>query len=127
MHLPHNQHKKKIAQRERRARRVRARIRGTQARPRLTVYRSNYALYCQLIDDERGVTLAHASSRECTPESTVAEGAKEEPRAFAVGKLVAERAKAQGVTQVVFDRSGYAYHGKIKALAEGARAGGLSF
>ena len=99
--------------------RIRNKISGTTERPRLSVYRSNKAIYCQLIDDLKGQTLAAASSQGVT-------GTKTE-QASAVGKLIAERAKANGVETVVFDRGGYRYHGRVRSLAEGAREGGLKF
>ena len=102
--------------------RVRKKVSGTTERPRLSVFRSNKEIYCQLIDDLRGHTLAAADSRD----SAVPAGSKIE-RAQAVGKLIAERAQAAGVQSIVFDRSGYLYHGRVKALAEGARKGGLQF
>ena len=108
--------------RHRRHRRVRAKVSGTAERPRLAVYRSNAHIYAQLIDDATGRTLAAASSGE----KQVAGTARAEGPA-AVGKLIAERAKAAGVETCVFDRGGYLYHGRVKALAEGAREGGLSF
>jgi large subunit ribosomal protein L18 len=106
----------------RRHRRVRRKVTGTAARPRLAVYRSNRAIYAQLIDDDAGRTLAAASSRE-------AETAGKPPTdaAAAVGRALAERAKVAGVASVVFDRGGYLYHGRVKALADGAREGGLEF
>jgi large subunit ribosomal protein L18 len=107
---------------ERRARvkrRIRRKVNGTVARPRLAVYRSSKSIYCQLIDDVAGHTLAAASSKGIT-------GTKTE-QAKAVGVLVAERAKAAGVDTCTFDRGGYQYHGRVKALAEGAREGGLQF
>ena len=99
--------------------RVRKKISGTGERPRLSVFRSNKSIYCQVIDDLKGHTLAAAHSSEVT-------GTKVE-QALQVGKLIAERAQAAGVTSVVFDRSGYLYHGRVKSLAEGAREGGLQF
>lgn len=101
--------------------RIRKKVDGTTARPRLSVFRSNKSIYCQIIDDLKGHTLAAASSKE-----TGVGGTKTE-QAVAVGKLIAEKAKAAGVEAVVFDRSGYLYHGRIKALADGAREGGLQF
>lgn len=101
--------------------RVRRKVNGTSERPRLSVYRSNKAIYCQVIDDIQGHTLAAASSRE----ESIA-GSKTEA-AVAVGKLIAKKAIAAGITSVVFDRGGYLYHGRVKALAEGAREGGLQF
>ena len=94
---------------------------GTPGRPRLTVFRSNKGIYAQLIDDTKGHTLAHASSAE------VEKGRLNVEISKAVGKKVAERAKEAGIELVVFDRSGYLYHGNVKALAEGAREGGLNF
>jgi len=99
--------------------RVRKKMSGTQERPRLSVYRSNKSIYCQIIDDLAGHTLASAHSKDVS-------GTKIE-QALQVGKLIAERAQAAGVTTVVFDRSGYLYHGRVKSLAEGAREGGLQF
>ena len=103
--------------------RVRRKIQGTAQRPRLAVYRSNKQIYCQLIDDSKGVTLAAASSRD---EGVTAEGDKRDV-AKAVGQRVAQAAGEAGVSTVVFDRGGYLYHGRVKALAEGAREGGLKF
>lgn len=100
--------------------RIRKKVNGTAERPRLSVFRSNAGIYCQIIDDLKGHTLAAASSKEA------AKGTKTE-QAVAVGKIIAEKAKAAGISGVVFDRGGYLYHGRIKALAEGAREGGLQF
>ena len=102
--------------------RVRKKVSGTPERPRLSVFRSNKSIYCQVIDDLSGRTLAAASSLE----NEVASGAKSE-QAKAVGLRIAEKAKAAGISVVVFDRGGYLYHGRVKALAEGAREGGLQF
>jgi large subunit ribosomal protein L18 len=107
--------------RRRRHARVRAKVRGTTERPRLAVYRSNRTIYVQVIDDANGTTLCAADSR-----ATAGEGDKS-AQAKAVGKLIAERAKAAGIETVVFDRGGFLYHGRVKSLAEGAREGGLSF
>lgn len=107
--------------RERIHNRIRKKVSGTATRPRLSVYRSNKAIYCQLIDDLKGETLAAAYSRE-----TGVSGTKIE-QASAVGKLIADKAKSVGVQSVVFDRGGYLYHGRVKALADGAREGGLQF
>ena len=104
-----------------RHRRVRKKVKGTPEQPRLCVFRSLKAIYAQVIDDSEGKTLVAASSAE-----TSAEGPKTSASA-AVGKLLAERAAAQGITRVVFDRGGYKYHGRVKALADGAREGGLQF
>lgn len=100
--------------------RLRKKIQGTAEKPRLCVFRSNKSIYCQLIDDLQGQTLASASSKAITS-GTKVEQAKE------VGKAIAEKAKALNVDQIVFDRSGYIYHGRIKALADGAREAGLQF
>jgi len=111
------------AKRLQRHRRVRAKISGTPERPRLNVYRSNAHIYAQIIDDINGVTLCAASSNEKDFEGYGGncEAAKK------VGLKIAERAKAKGITTVVFDRGGYIYHGRVKSLAEGAREGGLEF
>ncbi len=108
--------------RERRHRRVRARVTGTAERPRLSVYRSNKGLFAQLIDDRAGHTLAAVNWIE--PELRKL-GATEQAKK--AGELLAERGKAAGVETCVFDRGGYQYHGRVKALAEGAREGGLAF
>ena len=103
--------------------RVRGKISGTAERPRLNVFRSNSNIYAQLIDDVKGVTLASASSLE--KDFADAKGNCE--TAHKVGLLIAERAAAKGISEVVFDRGGYIYHGRVKELAEGAREGGLKF
>lgn len=113
------------AARLRRHVRVRRRVRGTSERPRLAVFRSNQHIYCQVIDDEAGVTLAAASDLEGDLRNAKHEG-KISP-AEAVGTRVAERATAAGIRQVVFDRGGYRYHGRVRALADAARKGGLNF
>jgi large subunit ribosomal protein L18 len=95
-------------------------------RARLSVFRSSKHIYAQLIDDDKGETLAAASSLEKTLRESAKTGA-DIAAAKAVGKLIAERAKEKGITEVVFDRGGYMYHGRIKALADAAREGGLSF
>ena len=102
--------------------RVRRKISGTAECPRLNVFRSNKNIYAQLIDDVAGVTLASASTKE----SEIASGTKTEAAA-AVGKLIAERSVAKGIKEVVFDRGGYLYHGRVQALAEAARENGLDF
>jgi large subunit ribosomal protein L18 len=128
--------KKTKQKRERRHRahlRVRSRVRGTEARPRLSVYKSLRFIYAQVIDDSRGATLAQASSAEAEVKGRLAaaepagKSAKDRAAAKAVGELVAERAKAAGVERVVFDRGGYVYHGRVQAVAEGAREKGLQF
>ena len=101
---------------------VRSKISGTPERPRLSVYKSNKGIYAQLIDDAAGNTLAHASSREMGDYNNATVEV-----AGSVGKKLAERASASGISSVVFDRNGYIYHGKVKALADGAREGGLKF
>ena len=106
-----------------RHKRVRAKISGTAARPRLCVYRSNANIRAQIIDDVAGVTLVAASTHEKEFEGN---GGNKEAARF-VGKTIAERATAKGITEVVFDRGGYLYHGRVSELAEGAREGGLKF
>ena len=112
--------------RERRHRRVRAKVAGTSERPRLNVFRSNRHIFAQLIDDSRGNTLAAASTLDAGVRAKATE-LKKRDEAKAVGKLLAQRAIEKGLKQVVFDRGGYQYHGRIKSLAEGAREGGLEF
>lgn len=115
----------KYASRNRRRHRIRKRVTGTATKPRMSVYRSNAHIYAQLIDDVAGTTLVAASSLDATV-STDGEGGKTAV-ATAVGELVAERAKAAGITEVVFDRGGNRYAGRVAALADGAREGGLKF
>lgn len=105
--------------------RIRAKVSGTAERPRLNVYRSVNHIYTQLIDDENGVTLASASTM--SPKGTERKPGGNVEAAKMVGKLIAERAKDKGITKVVFDRGGYLYHGRIKALADAAREAGLQF
>ena len=109
--------------RKRRHARVRAKISGTAESPRLCVYRSNANISAQIIDDVKGVTLVSASSLE--KDFKLSGGTKESAKE--VGKMIAERAVAKGITTVVFDRGGYVYHGRVSELAEGAREGGLKF
>jgi large subunit ribosomal protein L18 len=111
----------KVKARHQRHRRVRKKVIGTPDRPRLAVFRSNKHIYAQVIDDFAGRTLASAS--------TLANGDGKDPKAKskAVGKAVAEKAKAAGVTRVAFDRGGFMFHGRVEAVAEGAREGGLEF
>jgi len=111
---------RKLQDRQNRKRRIRSRIRGTSQRPRLTVYRSLTQIRVQVIDDASGKTLCAASSKEAKANMNL-EGAKK------VGELIAKKAKDAGVTTVVFDRNAYQYHGRVKALADGAREGGLTF
>ena len=109
--------------RAKRHQRVRNKISGTPARPRLSVYRSLKHIYAQLIDDVNGVTLASASSVE----KDFSDYGGNKDAAFKVGKLLAERAVAKDITECVYDRGGYIYHGRVQSLAEGAREGGLKF
>ena len=111
------------AQRLKRHKRVRAKVFGTPARPRLNVFRSEKNIYAPVIDDVAGHTLVSASSLDKEIEGN----GGNKTAARAVGKLVAERCKAKGIDQVVFDRGGYLYHGRVAELAEGAREGGLDF
>jgi large subunit ribosomal protein L18 len=115
---------KQLERRKARVRRVIKAVAGD--RPRLSVFRSSKHIYAQVIDDRKGATLASASSLEKAMRSSLKTGADTDA-AKAVGKLVAERAAAAGVTTVVFDRGNYIYHGRVKALADAAREGGLSF
>jgi large subunit ribosomal protein L18 len=112
--------------RKRRHERVRKKVSGTAGRPRLNVYRSLENIYAQVIDDETGATLVSASTVDKELRGPLASLNKTE-QAKAVGKAVAERAKAKGIEQVVFDRGGFPYHGRVKALADGSREGGLAF
>ena len=111
-------------QRYRRHLRVRQKVAGTLGRPRLVVFRSLKHISAQLVNDDLGVTLLGVTDNS---EGIAVEGTGKVARAKAVGKLVAERAKAAGITSVVFDRAGYRYHGRVQAVADGARAGGLEF
>ncbi len=111
----------KLKRRKRIHSRVRKKISGTPQKPRLNIFRSNKFIYAQLIDDVNGVTLASANSYE----AAVANDGEKTEQAKAVGTLIAERAKAVGIDKALFDRGGYLYHGRVKALAEGAREGGL--
>lgn len=101
---------------------IRRKISGTDSRPRLSVFKSNTGIYAQLVDDLKGHTLAQASSKELGSKANTTLSVSAE-----VGKKLAERAAASGVSEVVFDRNGYLYHGNVKALADGAREGGLKF
>ena len=118
------------AKRERRERahlRVRKRVRGSAERPRLSVYKSLRVIYAQVIDDDRGTTLAQASSADADVRSQVGGSTAGKAAAKLVGELVASRAKERGIERVVFDRGGYVYHGRVQALAEAAREKGLQF
>ena len=116
---------RKVTRRKSIRKRIRRIVNGTAERPRLSVFRSNKQISAQLIDDVEGKTIIAASSRE----KALSEGSKvtKVAQAETVGKLLAERAIAAGVSEVVFDRGGYLYHGRVKSLAEGARNGGLKF
>jgi large subunit ribosomal protein L18 len=116
----HNHYERRVIRRYR----IRKRVSGTGERPRLSVFRSTKHIYAQLVDDMRGVTLVCASSKEAVKP---AQGKGKTAASSAVGQLLAERAKAKGIGKVCFDRGGYLYHGRVKALADGARAGGLEF
>ncbi len=116
---------KQVRQR-RKALRVRNRVRVGSDRPRLSVFRSLSNIYCQVIDDSSGRTLASASSRDAGLRASLT-GIRKSDVATKIGTLIAERARAAGVTKVVFDRGAYKYHGRVRALAEAARAGGLQF
>lgn len=111
----------KDARRAKIHKKIRSRVAGTANIPRLSVFRSNKAIYAQIIDDEKGRTLVSASSVGIKDKATKVEVSA------TVGKTLAEKATAAGISQVVFDRSGYLYHGRVKSLADGAREGGLKF
>ena len=115
--------KTKIQQRKRIHLRIRKGIRGTQSVPRFSVFRSNNAIYCQLIDDKTGVTLAEADSRD----ASIAKDQPKVDQAKQVGASIAGKAKELNIEKVVFDRGGFLYHGRVKALADGARENGLKF
>ncbi|MCK6508431.1 50S ribosomal protein L18 [Myxococcota bacterium] len=116
----------KLQARLRRKRRIRATISGTPERPRLTVFRSSKFIYAQIIDDQAGHTLASVSDQSPQLREDL-KSLKKKERAARVGQLLAERCKELGITSVVFDRNGYIYHGRVQALADGAREGGLEF
>jgi len=117
--------KDKREKRYRRHKRIRAKVIGTSEVPRLCVFRSNNHIYAQLIDDQRGVVISAASDKEIKKDK----GSKKRKMelAFETGKLIAQKAKKRKIERIVFDRAGYKYHGRVKALAEGARKGGLKF
>ena len=114
----------KVSARQKIRYRIRKKISGSAAKPRLSVFRSNKDIYVQLIDDENGATLASASSRQ---KDIVAQTGNKVERSKMVGSAIAKKSEELGIKDVVFDRSGYLYHGRIKAVAEGAREGGLVF
>ncbi len=116
--------KKQQAIRQRRKNRVRAKVKGTDTRPRLSVFRSNRGLYLQIINDQKGTTLVSAHSRELKDKDKLA---KKIDQAKLLGELLADKALKKKIKQVVFDRSAYKYHGQVKAIAEAARAQGLEF
>src|SRR5260370_13424122 len=119
-----NKKKRREGRRYRRHLRVRKKVAVTPARPRLVVFRSSKHIYAHVVDDTRGITLLGAAD---TTEGVQADGKGKTARSFALGQLIASRAKAKGITRVVFDRGGYQYHGRVKAVADGARKGGLEF
>ncbi|MFZ0544788.1 MAG: 50S ribosomal protein L18 [Candidatus Promineifilaceae bacterium] len=112
--------------RKRRQRSVRLKVSGTSERPRLNIFRSLHHIYAQVIDDTTGHTLASASTIDKEVAAMIA-GKNKKEQAAIVGKVIADRVKAAGLSTVVFDRGGYLYHGRVKALADGAREGGLEF
>jgi large subunit ribosomal protein L18 len=116
--------KTREGRRRRRHLRVRKKVRGTAARPRLVVFRSSKHMYAQLVDDDRGVTLLGASDRT---EGVRPDGPGKTGKSLGLGAFLADQAKGRGITRVVFDRAGYRYHGRVKAVADGARKGGLEF
>jgi large subunit ribosomal protein L18 len=120
-------YRKALSARKRRHVRVRAKVSGTPSRPRLNVFRSSAHIYAQVIDDLAGHTLVAASDLESEIQERAGGEATKTAKAKAVGQIIAERAKAAGIETVVFDRGGFLYHGRVKAVAEGAREGGLEF
>jgi len=114
----------KVIRRQKLRWRIRTKLHGIAQKPRLSVFRSNNDIYVQLIDDNNGVTLAAASSRE---KDIAALGGNKVAKSLNVGKSIAQKAKAAGIDTCVFDRGGYLYHGRVKAVADGAREGGLKF
>ena len=121
MSLTKNRRRQKIKYR------IRKIIHGTSAQPRLNVYRSNKQIYAQVIDDDKGVTIVSASSIEKDYEKEVPKKVNKSEQAKVVGKLISERAIHAGIKKIKFDRNGYLYHGRVKALADAAREGGLEF
>lgn len=113
----------KVLKRAKVKRRIRKKITGTTEKPRLSVFRSNKQIYAQIIDDSKGITLASSSSYN----NKATEGKDKTETAAIVGKELAEKASKAGVSEVIFDRNGYQYHGRVKSLADGAREGGLKF
>jgi large subunit ribosomal protein L18 len=121
-----NQSQERTEARDAVRRRIRRKVHGSPERPRLSVFKSGKHIYAQVIDDKTGRTVAHASSLDAGLRVS-GKASANRSAATRVGKLVAERAKAKGIAKVVFDRGGYIYHGKVKALADAAREGGLEF
>jgi large subunit ribosomal protein L18 len=121
------QEQKKIVRRLRRKRHIRRKVFGTAAKPRLTVFRSHQNIYCQLIDDSRGVTLVSASTQEKDLKAQLGQKGGNRSASVLVGKHIAEKAKGLGISAIAFDRNGYRFHGRIKALADAAREAGLKF
>ena len=119
--------REKNSRRERAHQRLRQRVVGTPQRPRLSVYKSLKYVYAQVIDDSTGRTLAQANSQETAVKAEIKAGAASKAAARRVGELIAERAKSQGVEHVVFDRGGFLYHGRVRAVADAAREAGLEF
>ena len=115
----------KVTARKKRVRRIRIKISGTAERPRMSVYRSNRHIYVQLIDDAQGRTLVALSTEDKAFDGSELKGKCEQAKK--IGLLIAAKAKAAGIDKVVFDRSGYLYHGRVKSLSDGAREGGLEF
>ncbi len=125
-----DKNKEKREKRILRHKRIRALIKGTAKKPRLNVFRSNQHIWVQLIDDKKAHTLVSASDKEIKAKDIEIEGKKlgtKEAKAYLVGELIAKKAKEAGIEKVVFDRGGWKFHGRIKALAQGARDGGLKF
>ena len=118
-----DRHLKKTYRRKRLRQGIRKKISGSAQKPRLSIFRSNTGIYAQLIDDTKGITLAAASSKNVDKTNPL----KPIEEAVQVGKLLAQKAVENNISEVVFDRGGYLYHGRVKALAEGARQGGLKF
>jgi large subunit ribosomal protein L18 len=119
--------RKALTSRQRRHVRVRAKVRGSSERPRLNVFRSSAHIYAQVVDDDRGRTLVAASDLEQDVLDRAGSDATKSVKARAVGEVIGERAKAAGIDAIVFDRGGFIYHGRVKAVAEGAREAGLTF
>lgn len=120
-------YRKALSPRKRRHVRVRAKVSGTAQRPRLNVFRSSAHIYAQVIDDVRGHTLVAASDLEEVVKDRAGDKSTKRDRAKLVGEVIAERAKEAGIDSVVFDRGGFLFHGRVKAVADGAREGGLKF